>query len=248
MGWGFVRPVHASLLLVGVLANPRLALADSFAVDDWFVSATVSNFNLGDDSEFFYTVQNPFNASHTATIAASTCQASYDFAWAEQFGTFLIQSTQTAEGVPTSMLVTDSSGYIYVTPSEALALTINAQWTFDLPVDYMHTTLLVRVFGAATHQVLFGQTTGGDTFPGEPASGTVTITGNAILPPGETWVLRYGMDIYTYGGTQGYMGTGNGYVNFQLSPEPASASVLTLGLLTLSHRRHCQAKTTRESS
>ncbi len=179
-------------------------------------------------------IPNPFQISHSAALGSSTAFASYDFAWAEQFGTFLIQSTQQAEGVPTSQLLTAASGYIYVTPSEDLALTIDAAWTFDLPRDYMYTSLLVRVYGAGTHQVLFGQTAGGSTFPGEPASGTVTITGsNMILPPGETWVLRYEMSIYTYGGTQGTTATGNGYVNFQLSPEPAAFSLLAVGNLLL---------------
>jgi len=45
------------------------------------------------------------------------------------------------------------------------------------------------------------------------------------------------MELTTWGGTQGYTATGSGYVNFQLSPEPASALLLTLGLLIVSRRR-----------
>lgn len=183
-------------------------------------------------------IPNPFQTSHSAALGGSTALASYDFAWWDTNGTFIIQSTQTAEGVPTSLLFTAAAGYIYLTPAEDLALAIDASWTYDLPGDPMFTRFSVRVSQSGGSTVLFSQSHRPETLPGEPAAGTLAITGNVVLPRGETWLLRYEMSIYTYGGTQGHTATGNGYVNFQLAPEPASAAILALGLLIVPRRRH----------
>jgi len=113
-------------------------------VDQWFLDCIVHDAATGEHvSEGFWTVQNPLQDSHLATLGQSTAQASYDLAWWDTNGTFLIESTQTAEGVPTSLLFTTAAGYIYLTPSADLTLTIDASWTYDLPVDWMEADVFV---------------------------------------------------------------------------------------------------------
>jgi hypothetical protein len=74
--------------------------------------------------------------------------------------------------------------------------------------------------------------------PGNPTSGTFSTQGDIIMPAGETWVMRYSMELHTWGDTTGYLATGSGFVNFQIIPEPSTATLLLLPLAALAcHRR-----------
>jgi len=239
-GWG--RALALGSATCGLFcAGIQVAEADPFTVQEWGLTSGLFNYATSEHaSETFTLVQNPFHSSHAVSLGSSASAASYDFTWADQYGYFLVQSTQQAEGVPTSQLTTWSSGGIYVTPSENLTLSIDASWTFDLPAWYMDTTLGVRVRGATSHLVLFSETTGGQTsYPGGLA-GTVTIRPDPIiLPAGETWVLSYGMGIYNDSHVATCIATGNGYVNFQITPEPTTAGLFVFGAPLLAGRRRC---------
>jgi hypothetical protein len=216
--------------------------ADSFTVQQWSLSAFVINYSTGQASQDFTVVQNPFHSSHIASLGVSASAASYDFDWAEQFGHFLIDSSQQAEGVPAWYLYAASSGSIYITPSEDLLLTIDASWTFDLPAWQMESAFGVSVVGANNHVQLFSQDVWSDPeWPGG-LSDTVSINGEVILPAGETWMLGYGMHLRTEEGTQGLAATGSGYVDFEITPEPNTATLAALVLVAVSHRRRCLLK------
>jgi MYXO-CTERM domain-containing protein len=116
-------------------------------------------------------------------------------------------------------------------------LGIDASWTYNLPVDRMETQVKLSVRQSGGSTALFDQEYTVASAPGEPASGTLAFDGQVTLPADQTWILHYEMSLFTYAGTRYNYATGNGYVNFQLSPEPAGAALLALGLLALTRRR-----------
>jgi hypothetical protein len=234
-------PLLRSLALVAILPvflGRTAANADAFTIDEWFLDTGVMNFATGSDSHAFIVVQNPFEANDPIFFGSSSSISSYRFMWAGQLGHFLIESSQQAEGVPTSELRTGSSGSIRITPDYDLVLIVDSSWTFDLPAWQMESRLGVFVYGATSGiHLLWEDAWGQPDWPGG-LSGTVSIATDEpiALPAGETWILSYVMSLRTEQGTQGLMATGSGYVDFQISPEPATALPLALVLFVVSHR------------
>jgi len=225
-----LKLANALLLLLGA---PASALADSISVDALFVSSFVYRAASGDSaSEFFETVQHPFVASHCAVLDDSFVQTSYDFAWWDAQGSFLIESVQQAEGVASDSLLTVASGFIWLTPTEDLNLSVEGAWTYDLPRDYMKATLFFSVRHSTDNTLLFRRLLNAATPLYGSASGTLAFDGEATIPAGETWVIQYVMRLLTDAGTQGYTATGDGFIHFTLTPEPAAALLLLPLLLT----------------
>ena len=113
------RPPPATLSLLGLallLIPASAAVANSITIDDWFVGVIVDNgYTNQRDSQAFVTLQNPFMDGHEANVGQSRSTAWYDFSWTPQtgVGSFRIDTDQRAQGVPSSSLETDSSGFIW---------------------------------------------------------------------------------------------------------------------------------------
>ncbi len=208
------------------LAVAHPSQADSFTIDEWALSTGIEDFASGFDWDHSTVVQNPFVASHSAVVGDSTATSDFDFAWAEQFGQFLIESTQQAAGVETSMLFTVSSGGFYITLAEDLSLHIDGAFSYDLTADWMTARFGFSIFDPDDETFLFIQEERASTFPGEPSSGTLTIEGDAILPAGRTFLIGYNMSLDTFSGTAGHFATGAGHVNFTITPEPSTLALL----------------------
>ena len=72
-----------------------------------------------------------------------------------------------------------------------------------------------------------------------PKSGTLSLQGSGVLPPGGAYSFHYMMRMDTTG-SSGQFGNGTGSVSFtfQPVPEPATALPAALVLLAVSYRRH----------
>jgi hypothetical protein len=213
------------------------ALADSLSVTEWFLSCSANGPGSSDDPyAFFDTVQSPFVGEHSVSLTSSPCttaSAQYLIEYTSHSASFNISAQQTARALATSMVSTSNTAYIWLTSTEPMPLHIDASWTYSLPVDFMMASLLVTVVDPQREVTLFAEAQDAGTFPGEPAFGTLSIEGDVTLPPGPTWVLRYGLDLYASEGTQAYAATGDGHVNFTITPEPASLMLLAPVLLAL---------------
>jgi len=219
------------------LSSGESARGSDFAIDEWSFASGVYDGATGEhDFQGFITVQNPFQASHSAVVGGSTATTTYDFAWAEQFGSLLIQASHETEGVESGDMESFSSGFIWITPSEDILLTIDAAYSYDLPDDPMTARLETFVTNADSPVSLFDELVGYDTGLGVPASGTLTINGDVILPAGETWVFGYSMEIDTFSGTGSAVGTSSGHISLTITPEPTTASLLALGAFMLLRR------------
>ncbi len=75
-----------------------------------------------------------------------------------------------------------------------------------------------------------------DTFLGGPKAGTFTIAGEGFIPAGREILFGYTMKVDTRGST-GLFATGDGHIEFTITPEPTTASLLALGAFLLSRRR-----------
>lgn len=214
------------------------AKGDSFTVDDWNLTVGVHDASTGEvDFHSFLTVQNPFQDSHAISVGNSTAEASYDFAWSAGAGTFSLESALQANFVDSAILVSSSSGRIRVSPSVYLTVGLTGAYTYDLPPDMMQTRFRMAVLDLDTSETLFVATHEDDTFNGYPAAGTFTIDGEVTLPAGHSYSLKYWMRISTWTGPPEVFGTASGWVSFQLTPEPATATLLLLPAAVLVCRR-----------
>jgi hypothetical protein len=230
-------------LVVCFACCPGAACADAI-VSEWALGVSVDATPGPSDSQTFITVQNPFTGAHSASIPGGQAAAQYDISWLMDYAAFSISAQQTAQASATSNMYTGNAGRIRLTVTEPMPLHIDASWTYSLPVDFMQASMLVTVYGAQSHVTMFGYTNTDGTFPGEPASGTFTAEGDVILTPGETWILRYDLNLHPYSGTQGYSATGFGVVDFQITPEPATLALLAPLLLAF-HRPAARRRRTR---
>jgi hypothetical protein len=236
VGWIAV----CSLLALGcALAPVQRALADSLSVSEWFLGCGAHGPGSEYPYAFFETVQSPFVGEHSVSLTSSpatTASSQYLIEYMSGYGSFHIAAQQQAAALSSASVFTLAEGGIRVTTTEPMPLHIDASWTYGLPVDYMMATLLVEVYDPQSPVDIFGRVQGAGTFPGEPAFGTLSIEGDVTLPPGPTWVLRYSLTLYASDGTQAYAATGEGHVNFTITPEPAALTLVAPLLLAL--RRH----------
>ena len=188
-------------------------------------------------------IPNPLHLPLSGGLGASQSSADVDLAWASSFAAFLMQSRQQAAGQASGFVRTSASGTIWITSSEDLLLSIDASWTFDLPAWQMGSSLGVGVAAVGSPVPLFSESVYGQPeWPGG-LSDTITISGQVVLPAGQTWIIGYGMELQTERETQGLMATGSGYVDLQITPEPATALPLALTLCAMSRRRHRGVRT-----
>lgn len=230
-------------LAILLLVCASTAHGEAFDIEDWNLAIGATWNWPHTVGHSFNDVSNPFADSHQVSLWESSSAASYDFAWWDAQGSFLIESVQEAEGVATSSLFTSASGFIWLTPAEDLNLSVEGAWTYDLPRDYMLATLVFAVYHSTENITLFSRGLNADTPLYGSASGTLAFDGEVTIPANETWIIQYKMRLETDAGTQGYMATGDGFIHFTLTPEPAAALLLLPLLLarrhirrTLSHR------------
>ncbi len=226
------------LICAAVLLTIAPANGDSFTIDDWTLATGVHDSSTGEhESHGFYTVQNPFQDSHAASVGNSTAEAAYDFAWSAGAGTFLVEAAHRAEFVDSAILTSSSSGRIRVFPTVDLTLGLTGAYSYGLPPDMMMARFQMAVVDDDTSETLFFDLQQDDSFNGYPAAGTFTIDGEITLPAGHSYSLRYTMRIDSWTGPPAVFGSGTGFVNFQLIPEPATATLLLLPAAVLVCRR-----------
>ncbi len=135
------------------------------------------------------------------------------------------------------MLFSSSSGSMDVFASVDLTLGLTGAYTYYLPPDMMRVRLDLAVIDLDASELIFVDLQQDDSFDGSPATGTLTIDSEIILPAGHSYSLHYTMDITAWTGPPEVFWTASGWVNFQITPEPATATLLLLPAAVLVCRR-----------
>ena len=214
---------------------------DTITILGWTPSVSVDS-PIGYDIDHWETVENPCQRALSSQVGNSVSSGTIDFAWGEVFGTFLIQSDQVARGASAGSTWTTAGGHIWLQTTQPLSLSVSGNWQYSLPADYMEAAIGVGVKATDSSEYLFIQYEEAETLPGEPASGTLTVQGTATLTPGHTWSMDWNLALTADQGTQDYLATGNGYVSFFISPEPATLALLAPLLLALPRRAICRSR------
>lgn len=126
-------------------------------------------------------------------------------------------------------------GDFLVQAHEDLAFSCHSVYSYSCPATYLGVSVSVIVSSETTQQLLYQDGRDGGPFPGLPPAGTLTFSGGVLLPAGDTYRLRYSAQILSFGGNSGVVGTGSGFIDLQLSPEPATLALLAV-LLVLTRR------------
>jgi hypothetical protein len=224
----------ASFVLI--LCHPPSAYAAAFTVQQWFLDASVDD---GDTSEYasegFWTVLNPFQASHIATLSGrGNAAAQYDISWLMDNGSFNISAQLAAQDGHS--VRSQATGTIYLQADSDLAFNIDALLNYDLPTWGVASYLSFVVWDITAAQYAYRNSVWDDTFLGAPASGALTIASDFVLLAGHQFHIQYDLRLDTYGFSTGLV-TGDGHVNFTFTPEPATLALLAPLLLAFCRRK-----------
>ncbi len=237
------RPPHLVVgLVLGslvLLAPVRPVSADEFTIGEWGFLVFTGTSWPDIAANGFSTVVNPFVNQHAVTLPsnpATSAAAQYDFAWAEQFGRFLVQAQNATRDGSASLTQSVASGSILVQAHEDLTFSCHSVYSYSCPATYLDVSTTVIVSSETTQQTLYLDGRAGGPFIGGPPAGTLTFSGGVLLPAGDTYRLRYSAEIVSFGGNSGVVGTGSGFIDLQLTPEPTSLALLALSLFVVRRR------------
>ena len=232
------------LIYVAVLFFVEIpAQAAEFTINSWRLGIGINAGFPNIVGSSFNQVQSPFAASQSVALPnppLSSVYATYDFEFDENagLGRFLIESSMIADGVPTgtSIATVSSSSSIVVAPMVPITIAVHAEYAFNLPGDPLRTTFQFGSVGVNTGVIAFNELRIFSTTMGTGA-GTFTIDGEFILPPTDSWELIALMNIQAFSGSQGHFGTGSGFFDIRIIPEPAALTLVIWPMLLLRRRR-----------
>lgn len=246
-------PVLALMATIASTITAGLASGSVFSVDQWSVGAAVAGefpYSDGDSSNI---VSNPFVESFQAIDRASSATASFNFSWNDSSGDFLLDGSLrcVAQNLPPFPGATGdescgANGGIYFTTTADLLMTVDAAFDYNLAGPNLFALIDFNVYPESTNKPkdpIFVSGVHDDTYTHYPAAGTLRITGQAIVPAGQTYIFGFRQYLSADRNT-GAIATGDGYLHFTLQtiPEPATSALLILGtlLLSRSQRHRCR--------
>lgn len=207
---------------VWLLSHTGPAYAGPLTVDSWVLGVSIQSSNT--TSTGSATVSNPYIATHHRTLGNDWVTANYDFSWAEQ-GRFLVNSSLAATATSLQSTLSGISGRIKITPSEDILVTYHAVFDVTLPADPMTAQLNAGILDVSTGEQIMDITESHSTLFGTGFR-HLEDSGEVVVPANRTWDFTYSFDIYPHWWSAGNQGSGTGYIEFLIIPEPA-----TLGLL-----------------
>jgi hypothetical protein len=229
-----------------ILCLPSQVVA-SLVVSSWSLLTFTEDSSVDlplSDSVRFTEVQSPFQAVGNAAVGPNTATTSYDFSWSGDTGSFDITTAQRAE---TFRVFTISSGFIFISPTTDLRMTIDASLDYASPpgdLANVRFRMLVRDGIDQTVPFFFFESLLGGNLSLEPAAGTLAFSGDVILPAGTTYLISFAAS-NDNGADNNPTGpiTSSGFIHFafQPVPEPATAWLITLGAIAVRRaRRKCR--------
>jgi hypothetical protein len=225
-----------SLIAIGLA---RCASAQ-LVVASWGLATGVQDlsFSGGQDVADFTTVQNPFQATHTATYGPGTATTAYDFTWSGDSGSFDFTMTHAAPDLHSAAYRAISQASIFFSTTEPLIARLVGSYDYSLPVGGMDIVSTFTVYGGPGHTLQDSHQDDTWIFPA-PRSGSFSVDRSILIPPGSDYGFGYTVRL-TASGNTGALATGGGYfhLTFDPVPEPGAMGLLSFALLGVARRRH----------
>ena len=238
---------------ISVSTQLRIATAIAALLGAWlvrqdsaFASLVISEWNLATraydpgnsifNSTLILTVDNPLQASHTASIGNSSSTASYDFSWTgneASFGVSVNHHLEQLDGF------TSSSGQIYIRPSVDSIITLEGAWQYAWPSAAIGTTSYSMTV-TDDEGIIARFFTFGGNFGLDPPFGSFNDYDTGLLRAGVAYLLTYTARVHHFDPTPpGTYGHGEGSLNFTITPvpEPATLALLVLSISIFKPRR-----------
>jgi hypothetical protein len=211
-----------------LLAVPSPARGDSFTVEHWALTVGVDNDWPDVAAATFSTIQNPFVNQHAVSLPsdpATTAAAQYDISWLINYpyGSFNIASQLAVQDG--DFIRSTASGVIYLHADSDLSLHLSGTFDYYLRGFAQMASIGFRAYDRDTDETMLYDAQSYYTDINPTGPGTLTLSGNGILPGGRNYALQYLARIET-GGYSSTVADGSGSINLVITPEPA-----TLGLL-----------------
>ena len=115
-------------------------------------------------------------------------------------------------------------------------LSVGSFLNYSLPTYGLYAHLGFGVRDLTLNQQLFSQSENYDTVLDPTGPGVLSIIGNVILPADHQLRVNYGITLDTFGASSG-LATADGAVNFIITPEPSTLTLLAAGGLLCRPRR-----------
>ena len=221
------------------ILGPSLTMGDAITVEDWDLSVGVERNWPDYAGASFLTPINPFVNQHAVSLPsnpATTAAAQYDLSWlvSYPYGSFNIASQLAVQDG--DFIQSTASGVIDLHSETDLSLNLSGTFDYDLPGIGQWVTTFFRVTDRDTQGLLLSDYHSYDTDTAPPGQGTLTLSGNVLLPAGHNYRLQHWMRIETAGSSSTLAG-GSGSISVLLTPEPASFAFLVAGLVVSGRRR-----------
>ncbi len=204
-----------------------------FTIEEWSLRVSIVGPYPDVVGDSITEVTSPFLTSHSVTLEPSLASASYNLAWSDTFGRFLIEGSHQAEDMRFS---STTSGLMYFETTVDVLFDIDIAYTYDLPGGQMSGGFTYNLLDPETHENFAGGSHHDDTWTAGPVSGTLTAQASGILPAGREYAFTYKMELDTSSFT-GLLATGSGHVDLTLTAVPEPASLAPLAILALIARR-----------
>ncbi len=175
----------------------------------------------------------PYNATHSAAIAPSSITANYDLSNTR----FLIDFIMASQATFTQTTSVSASSFNDITPAEDILVQYDGRFDFDLPADSMTAVLDFAVFESDDNTVILASEDRSHNTIFGIGPRTFEISGEFILPAGNTWLMGYLFRITSRSSSAPFTGTGGGYLDVRFIPEPHTALLLLFGTAAANHRR-----------
>ena len=174
----------------------------------------------------------PYSATHSATIEPSNITANYDLSNTR----FLIDLTMASQATFTQTTIVGASSFNDITPAEDILVQYDGRFDFDLPADSMTAVLDFAVFESDDNTVILASEDRSHNTIFGLGPRSFEISGEFILPAGNTWLMGYLFRITSRSSSAPFTGSGSGYLDVRVIPEPHTAMLLLSGGIMASCR------------
>ena len=175
----------------------------------------------------------PYSATHSAAIEPSNITANYDLSNTR----FLIDFTMASQETFTQTTIERVSSFNDITPAEDIMIQYDGRFDFDLPADSMTALLDFAVFESDDNTVILASEDRSHNTIFGLGPRSFEISGELILPAGNTWLMGYLFRITSRSSSAPFTGTGSGYLDVRFIPEPDTALLLLFGAGAAVRRR-----------